>query len=217
LKAVIFDMDGVIIDSEPAHHEVCKKMFRELDINMTDEEYLTRYIGTSNTDMWGMIKEKYLIQESIQELVIRQTEGCLKQLKESNEVPIHGVRELLEELRDKRIKIGLASSSAMETINVILDKFNISSYFSAVVSGENLEKSKPDPTIFLVAAKLLSVNPNECLVIEDSSHGVTAAKKAGMKCIGFRNPNSGSQDISHADLIVDSIQSIDINKLLLEG
>jgi len=96
----------------------------------------------------------------------------------------------------------------------VIDKIRIEKYIRTWVSGENIEKSKPEPDIFLKTAELLQVNPRGCVVIEDSKNGVIAAKKAGMRCIGFRNMNSGSQDLSKADLVVDKIQDIDLGRLL---
>jgi HAD superfamily hydrolase (TIGR01509 family) len=126
-----------------------------------------------------------------------------------------GILELLSNLKKEGIKIGLASSSPLETINLILEKFEIKDYFDAVISGEDLKRGKPAPDIYLKAAELLSVCPENCIGIEDSNHGVCAAKSAGMKCVGLQNTNSGNQDLSNSDLKVDSIEQL--NTLMLKN
>ena len=112
-----------------------------------------------------------------------------------------------------RIPIAIASSSPREFIEAVVKKIGIDQYFKILVSGEEIERSKPEPDIFLKAATLLNVSPTECLVVEDSKSGTIAAKKAGMKCIGYQNVNSGNQDLSNADFIVNDIKEIDIRKV----
>ena len=124
--------------------------------------------------------------------------------------PVTGIPGLLAEIKDAGLKLGLASSSGRDFIEIVLTKLDILDYFDVIVSGEEVEKSKPDPDIFLKTAGNLGVNPEDCLVIEDSRHGVKAAILAGMKCIGFRNPNSGTHDLSLADAVVHSITDIHI-------
>jgi beta-phosphoglucomutase family hydrolase len=212
LKAVIFDMDGVIIDSEPFQLIICLKLFKDLNINITEDEYNT-FTGVSNTSMWTTLKNKYGMKETVSELVKLQTEAYINYLEANEEKPIPGVVEILEGLKNNNIKIALASSSPMEGIRLVIDKFQISDYFQAVISGENLKRGKPAPDIFLNAAKMLKVEPEYCTVIEDSNHGVNAAKAAGMKCIGFQNPNSGNQYLEEADLIVNSMEELNFNRV----
>lgn len=212
LEAVIWDMDGVIIDSEPAHYEVNKSVFKKLGLNISDQEYNT-YIGVSNPEMWSIIKGKHKLGHSVPELVKIQLEGNLEYLRQSNEQPIPGVTHLLESLKRENIAIGLASSSPFEFIALVLKKFNIKEYFQVIISGEEIANGKPAPDIFIAAANELKAAPQKCIVIEDSKNGVKAAKSAGMKCIGFQNKNSGDQDLSEADLIVCSLEGLDITIL----
>jgi beta-phosphoglucomutase-like phosphatase (HAD superfamily) len=101
----------------------------------------------------------------------------------------------------------------MEVIETVLTKFNLSNYFMARVSGTELANSKPHPEIFVQSAKLANSAPRECLVIEDSQNGITSAKAAGMKCIGFANPNSGAQNLSKADWVVHSFDELNAEKI----
>ena len=119
---------------------------------------------------------------------------------------------MLEEIKTAHLPIAIASSSPKIFIEAVVEKIGIRQYFKILISGEEIERSKPEPDIFLKAALLLNVNPSECLVVEDSKSGTIAAKKAGMKCIGYQNFNSGNQDLSNADFIVNDIREIDIKE-----
>ena len=212
LKAVIFDMDGVLIDSEPFHLIINMRIFNELGINVSFEEYQT-FIGTTHEYMWSSLKEKYGLPQKVSELVNMQVSGNIEYLKNEKVEAIKGVIDLLSEIEKENIKIGIASSSPKEVIELVINKLGISNYFRAIVSGEDFEKGKPAPDIFLEAARLLDTEPMNCVVVEDSEKGVKAAKAAGMKCVGFRNHNTGNQDLSRADLIVDEYNSLKISTL----
>lgn len=208
-KAVIFDMDGVIIDSEPLHHEVNKKIFNKLGINVSDEEYQS-FIGTSNTYMWTILKEKHGLTESIDELNQLQLTENIDYLNNHQENPIPGILALLNLFKEYGLKIALASSSPIEYIKKVLENLGLEAYFDITISGESFERGKPYPDIFLHTAKVLGVNPEECVVIEDSQNGVKAARNAGMKIVGYQNVNSGNQDLSEADMVVNSLEKIGI-------
>lgn len=212
LEAVIFDMDGVIIDSEPIHYKVNQKLYDELEIEVSKEEY-NNFVGISNSDHWKHLKEKYNLTESIEELIANQNNQNLEHLEGSDEEPILGIVQILEELKIENIIIALASSSSLRYIKAVTEKFAIDDYFSLMVSGESVDRGKPYPDIFLETADKLEVDTANCVVIEDSKNGVKAAKSAGMKCIGFVNPNSGNQDLSFADTLVDSMKKVTIGML----
>lgn len=210
LEAVIFDMDGVIINSEPIHFEVDKNTLKQCNINILDEE-LNEYVGMTNPEMWTNLKDKYEIKHSVEELIKLQMDMKLNAIRNRDEKPIGGVLNLLKSLRDNNIKIALASSSPRLFIMAVLKKFEIEEYFLHILSGEEVKKGKPEPDIFLEVSKLLKVNAENCLVIEDSRNGVKAAKNAGMKCVGFINKDSGIQDLSQADLVVDSLENVNLS------
>lgn len=214
IKAVIFDMDGVIIDSEPIHLEFAMELFKKLGVNMSNEEY-SKFIGTTSHYMWDTIKKKYNLNNTIEELIEMERNGFFDFLSSPDMTikPIEYIPELLKALHQNDYKIALASSSPIRVIEFIMDSFKIKKYFDELVTGDFVKRSKPEPDIFLYAADKLGVLPEECVVVEDSHNGVLAAKKAGMKCIGYRNLNSGNQDISKADKIINSFNELDINNL----
>ncbi|MDP4179585.1 MAG: HAD family phosphatase [Bacillota bacterium] len=207
LKAVIFDMDGVIVDSEPIHFEVDKRVMKKCGFIASDD-ILNPYVGVSNPEMWKDLKEKYNLILSVEELLKLQSELKIEVLNETKIEAIDGIIELLSDLRRNKIILAVASSSPRLFIETILETIKIREYFNAILSGEEVQRGKPYPDIFLKTAEMLKVNPHECIVIEDSTNGVKAALSAGMKCIGYANLNSGSQDLSRASTIVDSICEI---------
>ncbi len=210
LEAVIFDMDGVIIDSEPIHFEVDKMMLKNCGVNILAEE-LHEYVGMTSPEMWTRLKEKYKIKLSVEELMRLQLDTKLNAIEKMDEKPISGVLSLLKSLRENSIKIALASSAPRQLIMAVLKKFDIENYFHIVLSGEKVEKGKPKPDIFEEISRILNIAPENCLVIEDSQNGVKAEKCAGMKCIGFINENSGMQDLSLADLVIDSLEKVNLS------
>jgi len=215
IKAFIFDMDGVIIDSEPIHLEVDIETFKLLKIDI-EREKLGNYVGMTNPEMWNLIKQEYSLSKAVDEIINYQLIRKLAIVDEINIEPISGIRELIKEIYELNIPIALASSSSRTFIEKILMKLNIINYFSCIVSGEEVGKGKPAPDVYLETARLLDTKPENCLVLEDSKNGIAAAKIAGMNCIGFKNPNSGNQDLSEADLVVSTIEEINIKNLLEE-
>lgn len=213
VEAAIFDMDGVLIDSEPLHFMSDITLLKRLDIE-TDKAYHNKYVGFSAPDKWKEVIAEFNIRHSLQEILNMSVSTKLELLSQSDYEPIEGIPELLEELNANKIPVAVASSSSGQFIQEVLKKIQVEKYITKWVSGETVQRSKPEPDIFLKTAEVLRVNPKCCVVIEDSKNGVIAAKRAGMKCIGFLNENSGNQDLSRADIIVDKIQRINISNLI---
>ena len=217
IETVIFDMDGVIIDSEPIHLEMQDILFQTYDVQLKPGEYQA-FIGRSSKNMWQELIQRFCLSVSVDEVLRKDRELYHARIKsEPGLGPIPGVRELIEELHTREVKLALASSSSMESIELVLDLFELSGFFDHRVSGADLQYSKPHPEIFQVAAGITKTGKERCLVIEDSNHGITAAKRAEMKCVGFQNPNSGNQDLSQADLIIDDFRSLGYHKIMELG
>ncbi len=142
MEAVIFDMDGVIIDSEPLHFAVDKWVLNSTGIR-TSDDYLDKFVGYTNEAMWRDIKEEYFINKSIEELIDLQVSSKIKHLEEYDYEAIKGIKDLLKHLKLNHLKVGLASSSPGVFIEAVLRKLNIIDYFEVWISGEDVENSKP--------------------------------------------------------------------------
>ncbi|CAM4169016.1 phosphatase [Saccharibacillus endophyticus] len=212
IEAFIFDMDGVIIDSEPMHFDVDIRVMEYYGHPITQEK-LEDYVGMTNPELWKSIREEFGMSQTVEEIIEYQLGHKIEVLRAAEMEPIEGIRELLAELKKGGIPRAIASSSPPVFIEAVLEKFGLRGEFQVVVSGEQVPKGKPAPDVYLRAAELLGVNPARCAVLEDARHGVAAAKAAGMHCIGFVNPNSGNQDLSQADLIVNKVGDIRLEDL----
>ncbi|MEO9209571.1 MAG: HAD family phosphatase [Ginsengibacter sp.] len=211
IETVIFDMDGVIIDSEPTHIRIEAQLFEELGLIVSKEQH-ENYIGMSSLDMWTSLVQERDLKIDPKKIVETKSKRYLDFLYSDNEFQlVEGVSKVIESLHAKGNKLVLASSAAREEIELVLNKSGLKKFFPIVVSGAELERSKPDPLIFITASRLIGTNPQFCCVIEDSENGVIAAKSSNMKCIGYRNPNSGNQDLSKADIIINSFEDFDLS------
>lgn len=209
MKAVIFDMDGVIIDSEPfwknAEFEVFSSLGVVLDKEFTD---LTQTMTTIEvTKFWY---EKFPWEskslEEVEDMVISR----VMELIEQGRAERNGIELFIKQLKSNGFKIGLATNSPYKIIPVVLEKAGIADYFDSIFSAEFVEFGKPDPAIYLMTSKELGIDPENCIVIEDSYSGMLAAKKAGMKVVAFTN---GNQDIniSLADYKMESFLETELN------
>ena len=209
ITTIIFDMDGVIIDSEPTHQQLEFEMFAELGLTISAEEHKT-FVGTSAIDMWTMIQQNHDLAKTPEELLLYGRAKYWEAL-DKNRVPlVNGAEELISMFYSNKFVAQVASSATRPTVDKVIEHFRLEKYFSYRIGGDEVRKSKPDPEIFIKAAQQSASNPENCLVIEDSKNGVKAAKDAGMHCIGYANPGTGQQDLSAADAVVASLQEIDL-------
>lgn len=213
IKAVIFDMDGLIIDSEPIEsksRELLLKIY-----NKKPRPYpngLLHIVGPSGSKDFLDFINQYEITESYEEIIIKKHEIFKKLLKE-NLSPMPGLIKLLKRLSKNNFKIGLASNRNLKFINIILEKLKIKKYFEVIISPSEKIRHKPFPDIYLNTAKELKVKPSECLVLEDSTTGIESAKSAGMKVIAVPNQYTLDHDFSKADLVTNSLKNVTITML----
>lgn len=214
-KVVIFDMDGVVVDTEPTYREINAELYKELNVNITLEEQFS-FVGNGSRIIWTKIKNKGNLTQSVEELMEMSKSRKYEYLSKLDSIitPIKGIENLLLMLKANGFAIAMASSSPRKNIEVILSRVKLINYFEYIVSGEDVEKGKPNPDIFLKAAERFKAEVCDCTVVEDSNNGVIGAKAAGMKCVGFRNLNSGNQDISKADIIVETFNEESISRII---
>lgn len=206
---VIFDMDGVIVDTEPLHKYAYFNHYNELNIDVSDELFES-FTGQSTKNVYQNLKDKFNLQEDVNDLVLRKRAifNDSFDTKEDLEL-IPGVEQLIMDLYQNNFELILASSASKSTINKVFDRFNLNQFFVHKVSGEEFPKSKPDPAIFIHAANLATSKKEDCIVIEDSTNGVIAAKNADLFCLGYDSVNSKNQDLSQADDIINDFFDID--------
>jgi HAD superfamily hydrolase (TIGR01509 family) len=214
IQTVIFDMDGVIVDTEPVHHYAYNQHFKQLNIEISPEMYAS-FTGNSTKNIYEKLKAHFGLEQDVQELV-ETKRNFFNDAFDSKEdlYLLEGVEDLIKELHNNGIQLVLASSSAKVTINRIFNRFNLHQYFTHIVSGEDFPKSKPHPAIFLKAAELSQTPIENCIVIEDSTNGILAAKAAEIYCIGYDSVNSKMQDYSMADRVISHFNELNFEKIL---
>ncbi|PZX94504.1 HAD family phosphatase [Flavobacterium aquariorum] len=213
IKTVIFDMDGVIVDTELVHRYAYYKQFGELNIEVPEEMY-TSFTGLSTRNTFQKLKEHFQLEHEVEDLILRKR-SIFNDAFDSKEdlALLEGVENLIKDFHQNGMQLIVASSASKVTIDRVFRRFDLHQYFSHIVSGEDFPKSKPHPAIFLHAASL-SVSPKEnCIVIEDSTNGVKAAKAAGIFCVGYNSFHSKDQDLSLADVVVNHFDELNFEKV----
>ena len=209
IKAVIFDMDGVIFDSEPAIEQHDKFYFGKMGV-VFPEDYFHKIKGMHAREYWSRIIEDFKLSITIEEIFDDARKSLLSFLKSNNNLePVSGVKELITHLRKKKYKVALASSANPKRVDLLLKKFEIKRNFDVITNADHVKHGKPSPDIYLYTAKLLKVSPEACLVIEDAENGIKAGKAAGMKVIGFAGLVHNKQDLSQADKVIKSFDELD--------
>lgn len=208
LKGIIFDMDGVLINSEPVHYRVWKQTLAARGIEL-DYEIYKPCIGSTNGFLMDILHDNYGISRDDEELVKTMKQIKEQVIKEEGFPMIEGVPQLLKRLKDGGYCLAIASSSPLSYIRQVVTTLGIDSYFDILVSGEQVKNPKPAPDVFLETAKQMGLDPEECLILEDSANGCRAAKAAGIVCIAYFNPDSGKQDLSSADMVIEGYEEID--------
>ncbi|WP_299060818.1 HAD family phosphatase [uncultured Polaribacter sp.] len=208
IKCVIFDMDGVIIDSEEIHKKAYYETFNSIGVTVSDELYKT-FTGSSTINAFQKLVAHFKLNLKPEDLVLDKRKRYVNFFE--NDPTLHlvkGVEDLIKYCHKKGVTLILASSSAMVNIDRVFNRFDLNPYFTAKISGADLKESKPHPEIFEKAALLGKTAKEHCIVIEDSDNGVKAANDAGIFVIGFANPLSEGQTLKSADFIVNNFKRL---------
>ena len=214
-NTVIFDMDGVIVDTEPLHKKAYYRHFAELNI-VVDPELFSKFAGKSTRNVYQMVKDIFGIDTDAEELIQRKRSIFYDLFDTDPDLKLlDGVESLLNQLYAQDFQLILASSAAKSTIDRVFKRFNLFTFFSHLVSGEDFPESKPDPAIFIEAQRLSGNDKANCIVIEDSTNGILAANGAGIYCVGYKSANSKNQNYESADLVIHHFNELDLEKLKL--
>ncbi|MGO4818767.1 HAD family hydrolase [Flavobacterium sp. W22_SRS_FP1] len=213
IQTVIFDMDGVIVDTEPVHRYAYFQQFGELNIDVT-EEMFTSFTGNSTRNVFQNLKTLFNLEQDVEDLIQRKRSIFNEAFDTKSDLELlEGVENLIKELHQKGMQLILASSASKVTIERVFGRFELHQYFTHIFSGEDFPKSKPDPAIFEHAASMSIALKENCIVIEDSTNGVKAAKAAGIYCVGYNSIHSKLQDLSAADVIINHFNELDYEKV----
>jgi beta-phosphoglucomutase-like phosphatase (HAD superfamily) len=213
LGAVIFDMDGVLVDSEPIYDRETTLFLAELGV-VADPAFYDTLRGLPPLEVWSRLAARYDLPQPLEWLAaesIRRLDlhfGSLGPLD-----PVPGAGELVAELVAATVPLAVASSSVAGRVAAVLDALGLDRHFGVTVSGDDVADGKPAPDIFLEAARRLGVDPAACVVVEDSYNGVTAALAAGMRCVAYAADGSDHPDRARADLVVDDLRGLSLERL----
>lgn len=208
VNCVIFDMDGVIIDSEEIHKKAYYETYNSLGIEVSEELYKS-FTGSSTINAFQRLVAHFNLDNNPEDLVIDKRKRYVNYFEnDPNLSLVNGVEELIKYLHNKGYTLILASSSAMVNINRVFLRFNLDPYFKSKISGADLEESKPHPEIFEKAAILANSAPENCIVIEDSDNGVKAANDAGIFVVGYANILSEGQTLENADAVMHHFKEL---------
>ena len=216
-SAVIWDVDGVLVDSYTPHFEAWRKIAEQRGVSYTEEDFLSGFGKTSREHL----KENFGANMSDDQIaeIDAEKEALYRETVTEDFPAMPGARELVNELKGADFKIALASSGPAANVMLAVRMMKLQPFLSTIVSGADVKKGKPDPEIFLKAAKNCGVEPGKCVVIEDSRFGVEAAKAAGMGCLGLLSHGHEASELEGADRVVESLEELtpDDFRALLPG
>jgi HAD superfamily hydrolase (TIGR01509 family) len=218
VHAVIFDLDGVIVDSEPNHFEAFSRALVPYGFHLEFEYFKYRMVGISPRESLARVREDFRLTFDIG-AVAADKDRFYEVIAVRNPRPNSLILELVHRLR-KSFSVALASGASTANVDVILRSLNLSDAFDAVVSGDEVRHGKPDPEIFRLAAKKISVCSKSCAVLEDSLPGIEAAKRAGMRVIAIRSEYTSGVNFPEVNFVIESVKSVDvemIEEILLKG
>lgn len=214
IKTVIYDMDDLMVNSNPLHIRASEKVFSEygIDLEKIPQDVRAGFIGMRVTDILRFVVNYFNADLEFEKLRKQRSKIFLSlAAKELKVMP--GFLQSLKFFKKNKFKIALASSATKEYINLVLKKFKLGKYFDVIVSGDDVKFGKPDPETYSVACEKLKVRPTEVIVLEDATKGIKAAKTAGCICIAVKNPYTLKQNLSEADLTINSLEDLNSKTL----
>ena len=215
LKAIIFDFDGVILDTAEKNYLSYKHIFLQLGINYLREEFNLNFGMRTKDHLNDVLKKSGFIlsEEELDELVLKRDEFYRKRWEGSIEM-LPGMESILKELKENNIKIAIASLTHRNNLDFFIEKLGLKEYIDNSVAGNEVSAEKPSPEIYLKACSELGVSPDLCVGVEDTEKGVASLRGAGIKSIAVTLTNTKKHNFSNANLVVSSLEQINLKKLL---
>lgn len=212
IKAVIFDMDGVITKTQAIQSAAESKVLASAGIEISPREIINKYSGWKDGDMFRDVVKRHKIEKTVEVLKQQKWDIVYKEISKKPIPIVPGVLSFIEKLRESGYSLAIASSTNLKFITTVLTNLRIKKKFQIIVSGDEVKQGKPNPEIFLLAANKLCIPPESCLVIEDAQSGVRAAKTAGMKCIAITTSVTKDK-LQEADRVIDSFDELTIGTI----
>lgn len=209
LKAVIFDMDGTMIDNTQFHKKAWIEFCKRHGITLTEEEYLHKISGKRNDEILHMLLGRRIGEEEYN-FLDEQKESIYRELYKPYIKEAAGLKALLRKLSDHGLKLGIATTSSYRNRTFVLETLNLRKYFQVVIGGEDSKHGKPHPEIYLLAAQNLGVDPKNCLAFEDTALGIKSAKAAGMEVVGVLTAHS-KEELQEADYFIKDFLEVNIS------
>lgn len=204
--AVIFDMDGVIVDTNPYHKISLKQFCEKYGYQLSDEELINKIYGRTNNE-WISTLFGELTRERLLELG-EEKEALFRTLYKNDVRAVDGLEDFLKKLKASRIPAAIGTSAPRSNVDFILEHTRLGNYFDAILDQSHVAHGKPNPEIYIKAAAALGFNPAQCIVFEDSLSGIEAAQRAGCKAVGVTTTHS-RQELAHTDFVIDDFVGLD--------
>lgn len=209
--AFLFDMDGVIVDSNPVHKIALKQFCEKYGHHLSEEQLIKKIYGRTNKDwipnVFGSLEPQQL------KAYADEKEKLYRELYKDSITPIAGLASFLQKLEEKKIDRAIATSAPIENVDFTLDSTHLRKYFKTILDESFVQKGKPDPEIYLKTAAALGYHPQDCIVIEDSLSGVKSGKAAGCKVIGISTTHT-AEELSETDMVISDFNTLDPEKLI---
>ncbi len=212
MVGVLFDFDGVVVQSEPLHLKTFIEVLAPWNISLTNERWYREFAGTGSRHILSLLIKENNLSIDVDSLVAKRKKLYEEYVRKGDLQETPGVRSFLKDLRAKKIKTAIVSGSHRSNVELALTMLNLGEYFDLIVSGDDLSVRKPDPYPFLYAAGKLGLKPKECIAIEDSLSGMLSVKRANMRLVCVRSQNY--TDFGKCDRIIPDFRGISISELI---
>jgi beta-phosphoglucomutase len=204
--AIIFDMDGVIIDSNPYHKISLRQFCEKYGYHLSDQELINKIYGRTNKEwianLFGVLTNEELANYG------EEKEALFREIYKNDICALKGLPEFLKNLQEKNISVAIGTSAPRSNVDFVLSHTHLGEYFSVILDESNVEHGKPNPEIYLKVAARLGYEPNRCIVFEDSLSGVESARRAGAKVVGVATTHS-FEELSHTDFVIQDFSDLD--------